>query len=79
MVDAVCTLGALEILVDEWKIDAAFSSSQMALGAPTGLAPVTFSPRAVEAISARKTPARVYFFDAILMGKNWNCFETERV
>lgn len=79
LIDAVSTLGALELKVDEWKIDAAFAGSQKALGAPAGFAPVTFSPRAIEVIRARRTPTRVYFYDALLVGRSWNCFAEEAV
>lgn len=78
VVDAVATLGAYEILVDQWKIDAAFSGSQKALGAPAGLAPVTFGPRAVEKFVSRKKPTKVYYFDARKLGSNWGCFNDAR-
>lgn len=32
--------------MDSWGIDAVYSGSQKALGAPPGLAPISFSPRA---------------------------------
>lgn len=78
VVDAVGTFGALEVLVDKWQIDAAFSASQKAVGAPAGLAPVTFSPRAMNAIQARKTPPRVYYYDAKYLASRWACFDEKR-
>lgn len=79
IVDAVSTFGANEFLVDEWKIDVAFSGSQRALGAPPGLAPITFGPRAVEKIENRKTPPPVYYYDATLINSLWNCRDGPRL
>lgn len=78
VVDAVSTLGAVELLVDEWKIDIAFSASQKTLGAPAGLAPLTFGARAVEKIKNRKTLIPVYYYDATLISSFWNCYEGPR-
>src|SRR5262245_8800122 len=47
LVDAVTALGCMPVRVDEWGIDAIYSCSQKGLGCPPGLAPVSFSPRAV--------------------------------
>ena len=48
IVDAVTSLGAMPLDVDAWGIDAVYSCSQKGLGAPSGLAPVVFSPRALD-------------------------------
>jgi alanine-glyoxylate transaminase/serine-glyoxylate transaminase/serine-pyruvate transaminase len=48
LVDCVTSLGGIEVFVDEWGIDLAYSGTQKCLGVPPGLAPVTVSPRAVE-------------------------------
>lgn len=79
VVDAVATLGAVELLVDEWKIDAAFAASQKTLGAPPGLAPITIGQRAVDKIAKRKTPPPVYYYDARLLADFWKCTDAERV
>lgn len=79
MVDAVSTLAAVELLVDEWKIDVAFSASQKTLGAPAGLAPITFGPRALQKIAGRGTPPSVYYYDATLISSFWNCKEGPRL
>jgi alanine-glyoxylate transaminase / serine-glyoxylate transaminase / serine-pyruvate transaminase len=47
MVDAVITLGCVPFLVDDWKVDVAYSGSQKVLNAPPGITPITFSTRAV--------------------------------
>jgi alanine-glyoxylate transaminase / serine-glyoxylate transaminase / serine-pyruvate transaminase len=69
LVDAVTSLGCVPLKVDEWGIDAAFSCSQKGLGCPPGLAPVSFGPRALEAIERRKTPVRSWYFDVSIIRK----------
>ena len=48
LVDCVTSLGGIELDVDGWGIDLAYSGTQKCLGVPPGLSPVTVSPRAVE-------------------------------
>ncbi|MGA7730776.1 MAG: alanine--glyoxylate aminotransferase family protein [Chloroflexia bacterium] len=71
LVDAVTSLGGQPLLVDDWGLDVCYSGSQKCLGAPSGLAPITFSDRALERIAARKEPVRSFYLDAILLGKYW--------
>src|SRR4026209_251305 len=54
VVDAVTSLGACPVKVDEWQIDAIYSCTQKGLSAPPGLAPVSLSPRALEVATKRK-------------------------
>lgn len=44
--DVVTSLGGIEVEVDGWGVDIAYSCSQKCLGAPPGLAPITLSDRA---------------------------------
>jgi alanine-glyoxylate transaminase/serine-glyoxylate transaminase/serine-pyruvate transaminase len=69
MVDTVTSLGGHELRVDDWGIDAAYSCSQKGLGAPPGLAPVTFSERALARLGARKTKPQSWYLDASLLRK----------
>ena len=69
--DTVSSLGGIEIKVDEWGVDACFSCSQKCIGCPPGLAPVTFSDRAVEAVKNRKSPVRSWYLDLTLIEKYW--------
>ncbi|ENN81587.1 alanine--glyoxylate aminotransferase isoform X2 [Dendroctonus ponderosae] len=75
VVDTVASLGAVPFLMDKWKVDAAYSGSQKIIGAPPGLAPISFNERALKTIANRKTPIPVYFWDITLLGQQWNCFE----
>lgn len=72
VVDAVTSLGGQPLHVDDWGIDVCYSGSQKCLGAPSGLAPITFSERAVKRIRARTTPVHSFYLDALLLEKYWN-------
>ncbi len=68
LVDAVTSLAGIPLDVDGWGIDACYSGTQKCLGVPPGLAPVTFSPRAVERITTRTTPVQSWYLDLGLIG-----------
>ncbi len=76
LVDAVTALGCIPVEVDAWNIDAVYSCSQKGLSCPPGLSPVSFSPRAVEAVLARKSKVQSFYFDITLLAKYWG---SERV
>lgn len=46
LVDMVTSLGGIEVAVDEWGVDIAYSGTQKCLGVPPGLSPLTVSDRA---------------------------------
>jgi alanine-glyoxylate transaminase/serine-glyoxylate transaminase/serine-pyruvate transaminase len=71
LLDTVTSLGGVELKADEWGVDAAYSCSQKCIGAPPGLAPVTFSERAIEAAKNRKHPIRSWYLDISLLEKYW--------
>ncbi|HET7653775.1 MAG TPA: alanine--glyoxylate aminotransferase family protein [Acidimicrobiales bacterium] len=48
LVDCVTSLGGIEVDVDDWRVDIAYSGTQKCLAVPPGLAPLTVSDRAVE-------------------------------
>ncbi|HAW91350.1 MAG: alanine--glyoxylate aminotransferase [Rheinheimera sp.] len=72
IVDAVTSLGGVELRVDEWGIDAIYSGSQKCLSCVPGLSPVSFSPRAVEKIQQRQTPVQSWFLDQSLVMAYWS-------
>jgi alanine-glyoxylate transaminase / serine-glyoxylate transaminase / serine-pyruvate transaminase len=53
IVDAVTSLGAVPVDVAGWAADVCYSCTQKGLGAPSGLAPITFSARARQLRIAR--------------------------
>jgi len=71
IVDAVTSLAGSELKVDEWGIDAIYSGSQKCLSAMPGLSPVSFSERAIEKLSNRKTPVTSWFLDLNLVMGYW--------
>jgi len=67
VVDAVTSLGGIEVGVDRVGIDACYSGTQKCLGVPPGLAPITFSPRALERIRTRSRPVASWYLDVTLI------------
>jgi alanine-glyoxylate transaminase/serine-glyoxylate transaminase/serine-pyruvate transaminase len=76
LLDTVTSLGGVEVKMDDWGVDAAYSCSQKCIGCPPGVAPVSFSERAVEAARNRKHPVRSWYLDITLLEKYWG---SERV
>jgi alanine-glyoxylate transaminase / serine-glyoxylate transaminase / serine-pyruvate transaminase len=72
LVDAVTSLGCVPLKLDEWEIDAVYSCTQKGLSCPPGLSPVSFSPRAVEAIAKRKAKIQSWYFDMTLVQHYWD-------
>jgi len=71
IVDAVTSLGGIELRVDDWQIDAIYSGTQKCLSCPPGISPISLSPRAVELIKARNTPIQSWFQDLTLVMGYW--------
>jgi alanine-glyoxylate transaminase/serine-glyoxylate transaminase/serine-pyruvate transaminase len=71
LADTVTSLGGTPVKVDEWQLDAVYSGTQKCLSCPPGLAPVTFSPRAVAAIEARKTKVASWYLDMTMVRNYW--------
>ena len=71
LVDTVTSLGGMEVDVDGWQIDACYSGTQKCLSCPPGLAPVSFSPAAEQAMANRKSPVRSWYLDMNMVRKYW--------
>jgi len=67
LVDAVTSLGGIPVEVDAWGVDACYSATQKCLGAPSGIAPVTLSDRAVQRIRDRERPVCSFYQDLSLL------------
>jgi (S)-ureidoglycine-glyoxylate aminotransferase len=52
--DATASIGGNELRADAWGLDVTTAGLQKCLGGPSGSAPITISPRAVEVIDRRK-------------------------
>ena len=60
-------LGRRPVEIDAWDADAVYSGTQKCLSAPPGLAPVSFSPRALDTINRRKTKVQSWYLDMTLV------------
>jgi alanine-glyoxylate transaminase / serine-glyoxylate transaminase / serine-pyruvate transaminase len=67
IVDAVTSLGAMPLDVADWELDVVYSCSQKGLGAPSGVAPIVFTPRAMQ----KRVPCRSFYFDVALLEDYW--------
>lgn len=76
IVDAVTSLGGHPVGVDRNGIDVCYSGTQKCLGAPPGLAPITFSERALERIRARRTKVQSWYLDITMVEKYWGSDRT---
>lgn len=71
IVDAVTSLGGHPVGVDQNGIGVCYSGSQKALSCPPGLAPITFSERALEKVRHRKVKAPSWYLDVSLIERYW--------
>jgi alanine-glyoxylate transaminase/serine-glyoxylate transaminase/serine-pyruvate transaminase len=71
VMDAVTSLGCVPVEIDRWAVDACYSCTQKGIGAPPGLAPVTFSDRAMETVHSRKSQCRSWYFDLAGIERYW--------
>ena len=72
IVDAVTSLGGVELRVDDWGIDAVYSGSQKCLSCVPGLSPVSFSDKAAEIIKNRSSAVQSWFLDQSLVMEYWS-------
>jgi alanine-glyoxylate transaminase/serine-glyoxylate transaminase/serine-pyruvate transaminase len=71
LIDAVTSLGAGEVKVDEWGIDVCYSCTQKGISVPPGLSPITVSSKAMDILRSRKTKVQSFYLDFILLEKYW--------
>jgi alanine-glyoxylate transaminase/serine-glyoxylate transaminase/serine-pyruvate transaminase len=72
LLDTVTSLAGMPVLTDRWGVDAVYSGTQKCLSCPPGLAPVSFSPRAVEVINRRKTKVQSWYLDMAMVQRYWD-------
>jgi alanine-glyoxylate transaminase/serine-glyoxylate transaminase/serine-pyruvate transaminase len=72
IVDAVTSLGGVEFAMQDWHLDVCYSASQKCLGAPPGLAPISFGPRALEVVQHRKTKVQSFYLDISTLETYWS-------
>ena len=71
IVDTVTGLAGINVDVDGWGADAVYSGTQKCLSCIPGISPVTFSARAIDVITNRKTPVQSWFLDLNLVMGYW--------
>jgi alanine-glyoxylate transaminase/serine-glyoxylate transaminase/serine-pyruvate transaminase len=67
VVDAVSSLGGLDLPCEDWRIDACFAGSQKCLGAPPGIAPVAVRSSILEGIDPGDV--RAWYFNLLTWKK----------
>jgi (S)-ureidoglycine-glyoxylate aminotransferase len=72
IVEATQALGACEVRVDDWGIDACVAGVDYALGAPSGLALVTYTPDVEALMRARTAPPRTSYLDLLQLQAYWS-------
>jgi len=65
--DAVTSFGGHPLDVGAWGVGACYSCAQKCIGAPSGIAPVVFTPDAL----ARRVKGRSFYFDLGLLEDYW--------
>lgn len=71
IVDTVTSLGGIEVRIDDWNIDALYSGTQKCLSCPPGLAPLSFSEKAMAKLSGRKTKVPNWYLDLTMIANYW--------
>lgn len=72
IVDAVTSLGGIPVKVDEWHIDVCYSGTQKCLSCPPGLAPITFSDKAMQVLKRRESKVQSWYLDMSLIASYWS-------
>jgi alanine-glyoxylate transaminase/serine-glyoxylate transaminase/serine-pyruvate transaminase len=71
LVDTVTSLGGMPVKMDEWGVDVLYSGTQKCLSCPPGLAPVSFSARAVEKLRSRQSKVPNWYLDLTMIINYW--------
>ncbi|EMA24130.1 MULTISPECIES: pyridoxal-phosphate-dependent aminotransferase family protein [Haloarcula] len=69
--DSVTSLGGVELRVDEWGIDVAYSGPQKCLSCPPGASPLTLNDDAMDKVLSRESEARSWYLDISLLEGYW--------
>jgi alanine-glyoxylate transaminase/serine-glyoxylate transaminase/serine-pyruvate transaminase len=71
LVDCVTSLGGLPVLMDDWQVDAMYSGTQKCLSCPPGLAPLSFSDKAIDRLKSRKSKVPNWYLDLTMIMQYW--------
>ena len=67
VVDAVTAIAGTPVDVDANRIDVCYAGTQKCLGVPPGVAPITFSEKAMAKVSGRTSTPRSWYLDVSLI------------
>jgi alanine-glyoxylate transaminase/serine-glyoxylate transaminase/serine-pyruvate transaminase len=71
LLDGVTSLGGMEVALDRWQVDAFYGGTQKCLSCPPGLAPVSFSERALARLKRRRKKVPNWYLDLNLIINYW--------
>ena len=71
LLDTVSSIAGLDVQTDEWGVDLNMTGSQKCLAAPLGMALVSVSPRAWQAMEQRTVKAHSYAYDLLRWREQW--------
>jgi alanine-glyoxylate transaminase/serine-glyoxylate transaminase/serine-pyruvate transaminase len=71
LVDTVTSLGGMPVTMDAWGCDVLYSGTQKCLSCPPGLAPVSFSDRAVAKLRSRASKVPNWYLDLTMIIEYW--------
>jgi aspartate aminotransferase-like enzyme len=71
LLDTVSAIAGIDVRTDEWGVDLNMTGSQKCLAAPLGMALVSVSARAWDAMERRKHPAHSYAYDLLRWREQW--------
>jgi len=71
LLDAVTSLGGMDVRVDDWGVDACYSGTQKCLSIPPGGAPITFNERAMRKMRNRRHKTYSYYLDILELTRYW--------
>ena len=63
--DAISTIGGVEIRMDDWNVDVCISASQKCLGSLLGLSIIALSKKSFETMEKRKAPPTSFVYDLL--------------
>jgi alanine-glyoxylate transaminase/serine-glyoxylate transaminase/serine-pyruvate transaminase len=69
VLDCVTSLSGMDVRMEDWQVDAAYSGTQKCLACPPGLSPLAFGPRALERLERRTRPVQSWYLDLSLIGR----------
>jgi (S)-ureidoglycine-glyoxylate aminotransferase len=71
-VDATLAVAATELRVDDWGIDVCIAGADYAVGAPSGMSLVTYSPEVQASMQARALPPLTSYLDLLQLQAYWS-------